>query len=183
MVKAGRNDDVNKVIMELGRLLRAALSKNAYASVTEEIQHARAYITIQQFRYGSRASFEVTCSGELDRFRMPKMVLQPLVENAILHGVENSMEHCAVSVSVAEGEDSIHLKVQDTGQGMTPEHLEAVRAFTAKPKGHGIGLKNIRERLEMAFGKECVFRIDSEIGRGTAVFIRIPKRTEEELHG
>lgn len=183
MVKAKRNEDANQVIMELGRLLRAALSKDAYTPVAEDVRHAQAYITIQKFRYGKRASFEVACTGELDRFMMPKMVLQPLVENAILHGVEDSLEHCIVSVSVVELENTIRLEVRDTGPGMAKEHLEAVRNFTAKPRGHGIGLKNIKERLEMAFGDQCRFSIDSEEGKGTSVRIEIPKRQEGELHG
>lgn len=183
MVKAGKNDDANKVIMELGGLLRAALSREAYTTVAQDIRHAQAYITIQQFRYGSRASFQVECSGEQERWRMPKMVLQPLVENAILHGVEDSLEHCTVTVSAAEREHSIYLEVRDTGPGMTGERLEAVRNFTAKPKGHGIGLKNIKERLEMAFGEKCRFHIGSEPGKGVTVSIEIPKCEEGELHG
>lgn len=183
LVKAGKNDDANKVIMELGGLLRAALSKEAYTSVAQDVQYARAYITIQQFRYGSRASFVVEYAGELERYAMPKMVLQPLVENAILHGVEDSMKHCAVTVSAVEEEKVIRLEVRDTGPGMTGERLEAVRNFTAKPRGHGIGLKNIKERLEMAFGSRCRFAIDSEQGKGTVVRIEIPKCQEGELHG
>lgn len=183
MVKAGKNEDANKVIMELGQLLRAALSKETYTSIAQDVQHCRAYITIQQFRYGSRASFSVTCSGDLEHYFLPKMVLQPLVENAILHGVENALHHCNVSVLVEEEEQAIHLEVRDTGPGMTPERLEAVRNFTAKPWGHGIGLKNIKERLEMAFGDKCRFQIDSELGKGTAITILIPKQKEGEFHG
>lgn len=183
MVKAGKNDDANQVIIELGQLLRAALSKEAYTTVAEDIQHAKAYITIQQFRYGSRFSFELNCAGELERYQMPRMVLQPLMENSILHGVEDSLKHCVVSISAVEREQTIQLEVQDTGPGMTQERLEAVRNFTAKPKGRGIGLKNIKERLEMAFGDQCRFEIDSEPDKGTTITIEIPKREKEELHG
>lgn len=183
MVKAGQNENANKVIVELGQLLRAALSKEVYTSVAEDIRHTQAYITIQQFRYGKRATFEVNCVGELERYMLPQMVLQPLVENAILHGVEDALKHCNVYVSAIEKEQTIQLEVRDTGPGMTEEHLAAVRSFTAKPKGHGIGLKNIKERLGMAFGNECRFCIDSELGKGTTVRIKIPKRQEGELSG
>jgi len=183
MVKAKQNENANKVIVELGQLLRAALSKAVYTSVAEDIRHTQAYITIQQFRYGKRATFEVNCTGELEKYMLPKMVLQPLVENAILHGVEDALEQCTVSISAAEKEQTIHLEVRDTGPGMTEEQLAAVRNFTAKPKGHGIGLKNIKERLEMAFGDQCRFSIDSKLGMGTTVQIEIPKRQEGELSG
>lgn len=183
MVKANRNDDASKVIVELGQLLRAALSKEAYTSVAQDIEQVRAYITIQKFRYGSRASFSVWCEGELERYMLPKMVLQPLVENAIYHGIDNVLERCEVSVSALEKENHIFLEVRDTGPGMDRERLTAVRNFTAKPRGHGIGLKNIKERLELAFGSECVFAINSAPGEGTTVAITIPKREEAELHG
>lgn len=183
MVKAGQNDNANKVIMELGQLLRSALSKKDYVSVAEDIQHTRAYITIQQFRYGKRASFDVDCSGTVEEYMLPKMVLQPLVENAILHGVEDALKHCTVTVSVIEEKDTLRLEVQDDGPGMSQERLEAVRNFTAKPKGHGIGLKNIKERLEMAFGEDCTFHIDSALDQGTTVRIVVPKKREGELHG
>lgn len=183
MVKAGQNDNANRVIVELGQLLRSALSKKDYASVAEDIQHTRAYITIQQFRYGKRASFEVDCSGTVEEYMLPKMVLQPLVENAILHGVEDALKHCTVTVSVIEEKDTLRLEVQDDGPGMSQERLEAVRNFTAKPKGHGIGLKNIKERLEMAFGEDCTFHIDSALDQGTTVRIVVPKKREGELHG
>ena len=183
MVKAGQNDHANKVIVELGQLLRAALSKKDYVSVAEDLQHTQAYITIQQFRYGKRATFQVDHAGALEEYMLPKMVLQPLVENAILHGVDDALKHCTVSVTAAEETDSIRLTVQDDGPGMSEDRLDAVRSFTAKPKGHGIGLKNIRERLEMAFGEGCSFRIDSVPDQGTTVQIVIPKKREAELSG
>ena len=183
MVKAGQNDNANKVIVELGQLLRAALSKKDYVSVAEDLQHTQAYITIQQFRYGKRATFRVDHDGALEEYMLPKIILQPLVENAILHGVEDALEHCTVSVTVSEETDAIQLMVQDDGPGMSEERLDAVRSFTAKPKGHGIGLKNIKERLEMAFGEDCTFRIDSTLGQGTTVQIVIPKKREADLNG
>ena len=82
-----------------------------------------------------------------------------------------------------EETETIRLIVQDDGPGMSEERLDAVRSFTAKPKGHGIGLKNIRERLEMAFGEACSFRIDSVLNQGTTVQIVIPKKREAELSG
>lgn len=114
---------------------------------------------------------------------LPKMVLQPLVENAIYHGVEDAIEHCTISVSALEKADMILLEVSDDGRGMSEERLAAVRNFKAKPRGHGIGLKNIKERLEMAFRGDCSFVIDSKLGQGTTIRIQIPKKKVSELDG
>ena len=181
MVKANHNEDAGKVIIELGYLLRASFAKEALTTVAADVQFVKSYTTIQQFRYRSRAEFTLETAGNLDVYLIPHMTLQPLVENAIYHGVENSLERCQVTVKVLEEENSIFLEVTNTGPGMTPEELEAVRNFTVKPKGHGIGLNNIRERLKMAF-QDSEFSIESQLHEGTAVRIRIPKLKRGETN-
>lgn len=181
MLKAGRNEDSRKMIVELGNLLRAAFAKDLYTTVEEEIQTVKSYITIQQFRYGKRAEFVVEEKGNPGMYQVPRMILQPLVENAIYYGLDNMLECCQIKVVVEEEEDAVCLMVSDTGKGMTEEELEAVRKFEFQPKGHGIGLKNIRERLKMT-DENSEFVIDSKSGKGTIVRIRIPKtvRNKEE---
>jgi two-component system sensor histidine kinase YesM len=105
------------------------------------------------------------------------MILQPLVENAIYYGVDNSLKTCLVRLRAVEEADTILFAVEDTGPGMAKEELEKVRNFTVKPKGHGIGIKNIYERLKITYEK-FEFAIDSEEGVGTKIQIRIPKVTE-----
>lgn len=175
MLKAGRNEEAGKMILELGNLLRAAFAKDLYTTVEEEVETVKSYITIQQFRYGKRAEFTVEKLGNPDSYEVPRMILQPLVENAIYYGLEAMLDICRIEVLVKEEEDSIFLQVSDTGRGMTKEELQAVRAFTFQPKGHGIGLKNIRERLNM-IDENSEFEIDSELGVGTKVIIRISKK-------
>lgn len=175
MVQANRGEDAQKVIIELGQMLRASFAKEPLTTVTAEVQLVKSYIAIQQFRYRNRAKFTVEIQGKPGAYRVPHMTLQPLVENAIYYGVENSLVCCEVTVRVREEKETILLEVANTGPGMTPEELDAVRNFTVKPKGHGIGLKNIRERLEMVCpGSE--FRIESRLDKGTIVRIRVPKR-------
>ncbi|MGN1141577.1 MAG: sensor histidine kinase [Oliverpabstia sp.] len=177
MVKAGRNEDAGKMIMELGLLLRASFAKELYTTVEEEAQTAQSYITIQKFRYNKRAEFFVRTEGELSRYKMPRMILQPLIENAINYGVEQSLDICRIDVEVIEEENDIFLQVSDTGAGMIEEELEAVRNLAFVPKGHGVGLKNIRERLDATY-ENSQFQIESALGKGTVVTIRIPKEKE-----
>lgn len=174
MIRVKRNDDAAKMIVVLGDTMRGAFSNKQYVTLREEIRLVENYITIQEFRYTKRAVFEISATGNLDEYQVPHMFIQPLVENAIYYGVENSLETCKVSVKVEEQEQDILIEVTDTGSGMAPEELEAVRNFTVMPKGNGIGLKNIYERLCIIY-ENPVFTIESEEGKGTAVTIRIPK--------
>lgn len=179
LVRAGRSQEAGMMIMRLGDLLRAAFSKKAYATVEEEVGLVKSYIAIQEIRYRSRAEFTVDVSGELSPYVIPRMTLQPLVENAISYGVDPSPETCRITVTVREEENDIFLEVRDTGPGMTADELEDVRNFRIKPRGNGIGLNNIQERLKIVY-EESEFRIDSAPGEGTVVQIRIPKKREEE---
>lgn len=177
MVKAGRNEDAGKMIVELGMLLRSTFVNAPYALVDEEVRMVKSYIEIQRFRYQNRAEFEVNTEGKLEKYMVPRMILQPLVENAIYYGVDNSAEKCLVRLRVVEEMDTILFTVEDTGPGMEKEELEKVRNFTVKPKGYGIGIKNIYERLKITY-EEFEFSIDSWVGVGTKIQIRIPKVTE-----
>lgn len=181
MVKGRRNDDAGKVIIELGKLLRASFAKDPYTTVADELEVAKGYIVIQQYRYQNRAEFEVLAEGNLDRYMIPRMILQPLIENAIYYGVDASLEGCRITVRVKEEQDAILLEVEDTGPGMEPDELERVRNGTAVPKGHGIGIKNIRERLKITY-EDSDFSIESQKGHGTKIQIRIPQIISEVNH-
>lgn len=179
LVRAGRDQEAGMMIMQLGDLLRAAFSKKPYATVEEEVGLVKSYIAIQEIRYRNRVEFTVDAQGELAPYVIPRMTLQPLVENAITYGVDQAPDICRITVTVREEEKDIFLEVRDTGPGMTPDELEDVRNFRIKPRGNGIGLNNIRERLKIAH-EESLFYIDSTPGEGTVVQIRIPKKRGEE---
>lgn len=174
MILARKNEEAAEMTVALGTILRAALNKQQYVTLEEELDSLRKYITIQEYRYRKRVVFSVE-SETSGQYLIPHMTLQPLVENSIYHGVERMLTPCRISIGVKEEEERIAITVSDNGPGMTEEELEAVRSFTAEPKGHGIGLKNIYERLKMAFDQEADFKIDSACGNGTTVTIRIPK--------
>lgn len=178
MIRAGENEKAGRMIVELGTLLRASFDANPYTTVEEETAMLRSYINIQQYRYEDRASFTVHKTGNLDNYVMPRMTLQPLVENAIFYGADMMQDICRIDVTIEEEEQHIRFEVRDNGPGMTEEELAAVQSFTVKPKGHGIGLKNIYERLNIIF-ETFEFQIDSKQGMGTSIVIRVPRQTAE----
>lgn len=169
LVKAGNREDACKMIVSLGDILRAALSPRQNSTAAADVQLANSYIAIQQLRYKSRAHFTLTSSGELEQWYLPHFTLQPLVENAIHYGVEDSDEVCEINVTARADGDALTLIVHNTGVPIAPERLAEIRTFTVKPQGHGIGLKNIYERLSMLY-QDFVFDFDSD-ATGTTVRI------------
>ena len=169
LVKAGNREDACKMIVSLGDILRAALSPRQNSTAAADVQLANSYIAIQQLRYKSRAHFTLASSGELEQWYLPHFTLQPLVENAIHYGVEDSDEVCEIHVTAQADRDTLTLVVHNTGVPIAPERLAEIRTFTVKPQGHGIGLKNIYERLSMLY-ENFVFDFDSD-ETGTTVKI------------
>lgn len=171
LVKAGNREDACKMIVRLGDILRAALSPRQNSTAAADVQLANSYIAIQQLRYKSRAHFTLTSSGELEQWYLPHFTLQPLVENAIHYGVEDSDEVCEINVTARADGDALTLIVHNTGVPIAPERLAEIRTFTVKPQGHGIGLKNIYERLSMLY-EHFGFGFDSD-ETGTTVTITL----------
>ena len=167
------------MIVELGVLLRASFDENPYTTVEKEIDMLKSYIEIQRQRYEDRAEFIIKEAGNPGEYIMPRMILQPLVENAIFYGADMMAEICYIDITVTEEAKSILFEVKDNGPGIKPEELQKVRNFTVKPKGHGIGIKNIYERLRITYDV-FDFTIDSEEGQGTTIRIRVPKQKAEE---
>ena len=181
MIRAKRNEEASKMIVELGEILHYSFSQLPYASVTDEINIIKSYITIQQSRYQGRIVFVVTTNGDLEQYIMPRMIVQPLIENAISYGAEPCLDLCTITMRVTEVQDEIVMQVEDNGVGMSKEELEAVRRLDFKPKGHGIGIRNIVERLRMDDDKNS-FNIDSEVGKGTVITIKLQKKTGENTN-
>lgn len=179
MTQSGEIKEAGHMLIELGELLRASFAKKHYTTVESDLQLARNYMNIQKLRYEDRVEFTVDVKGNLNNYVIPHMTIQPLVENSIQYGVENT-EYCRICIRVWEEEKTILIQVLDNGPGMGAEELENVRNFTATPKGNGIGLRNIKERLEMTYSN-CEFTIDSQIQMGTCVTIRVPKVGEDSI--
>lgn len=182
LVRAGDREDACRMIVSLGDILRAALSPRDNSTAAADVQLARSYIDIQQLRYKNRAVFTLTAEGDLEHWYLPHFTLQPLVENAIHYGVEQSETICHMDVCAVAAGGVLTLTLHNTGAPVPPERLAAIRAFTVKPQGHGIGLKNIYERLAMLY-RDFTFDFDSTAQAGTTVRIvlRQEERREESI--
>ncbi len=182
MVQLGHDKDAGRVVVQLGKLLRASFDRNPYASAREELEMLKNYIAIQEYRYRDRVTFFVEEKGALEEFTVPRMMLQPLVENALNYGADRMQGPCTIRVEAEASDQYLSVGIHDNGPGVDAEKLEAMRSFTVQPEGHGIGLKNIHERLEICY-EHYDFSMNSSPGEGMHIMLRLPRKTKDLQHG
>lgn len=177
MVEGERNDDAVFMISQLAKLFRISLSKGrTVISIKDELQHAESYMNIQKVRYKNAFSVLFDVDPSIYSCCTVKLILQPILENAINYGV-SSMDDCGEIIVKGRQENGIIiLSVEDNGLGMSEEEVEFLLTDSNRvPKhGSGIGLVNVNNRIQILFGKEYGISVQSEPDEGTTVSIRIP---------
>ncbi|NNV03170.1 MAG: sensor histidine kinase [Brevibacillus sp.] len=181
MVGIGKNEDVITTITALSKLFRISLSKGKnIITVQEELEHVRNYLVIQKMRYKNKFTYEITAQDEVLPCKTLKLLLQPIVENAIYHGIEPLADQGRITVSAERSDGDILFRVRDNGLGIPPHVLEQIGSGQIKSKdGSGVGIKNVHERIRLFFGEAYGLSIESDEETGTTVTIRIPMITEE----
>ena len=180
--KINQQTEISQMIESLGNLLRNAMSDQQHlVTVNEELKLIQDYIHIQKVRFGSRLDFEIELDRRWEQLLIPKLILQPLVENAINHGLEQMIEPCTIRITATESGAFLFLKVEDNGPGIPPDLLRKLQMQETKPDNLGIGLKNIDERLKLVYGKEYGLTLTSQVGAGTRVMVKIPKEKVENV--
>ncbi|NQX71165.1 sensor histidine kinase [Paenibacillus alba] len=177
----GRARDVQRTTKALADFYRVALSKGRETiTLEEEVHNVKDYLSIQRIRYSDVFTFEFDMHNEVLAGLIPKLTIQPLVENAIYHGLKTkgSLGLLKVTGEIVEGK--IRIIVSDDGVGMPPERLEAL---VSKPETEqeavGYGLRNVKDRIQLYFGEEYGLQIESQLGQGTKVTLWLPFQSEE----
>lgn len=185
MIENEKPDQAVKAVTALARFFRISLSRGkSIITVKDELEHVRIYLMIQHMRFKNRFSYTIEAEDEVLELASLKLMLQPLVENAIYHGMEFMDGDGEIFISAwKEGED-LYLKVSDNGLGMTEEQV--ARLFSDTPhtgssRGSGIGVKNVNERIRLYFGSEYGLSIESEPDEGTVVTIHLPAVAYSEI--
>ena len=176
------NVEVSEMMDRLSAVLRYALDKADQASsLYEELESIRNYFYIQQKRFGDRILFRIDMGNDVPNIRMPAIILQPLVENSIIHGVGDVTEQGEIIIKLRRENERVNIHVEDNGVGMKAEQLEELLAEifdqdqVKKDEGRiGLGLKNVYRRLLAYYGTELRFSVESEEDCGTIVTINIP---------
>jgi two-component system sensor histidine kinase YesM len=170
----------------LGDMFRYSIKINRdLVMLKEELGHVHNYMTIQSFRYGDKIRLETDIPEELETFPMLKLILQPIVENAVYHGIEKKKGQGAVRIRAWEQDGGISVEVRDDGVGIPPDRLVEVRDMLRRPAGfeeldpgnndaRSIGMYNVHARIALYYGPAYGIEVDSEENRGTTVRIRLP---------
>ena len=190
--ESGKGDEVVRLTRSLSDFFRISLSSGAdWIPVSQELKHVSAYLSIQKTRYRDILDFEVDQPEDLEEIYMLKLLLQPLVENALYHGIKNKRGGGKISVKVTRVNRVMTFTVADTGKGMTPEQLKeleetlqaeipASQASLEPGKHSGFGMRNVDMRIRLYYKKQTGLLIQSG-PEGTEVSFSIPIRTREEI--
>ena len=180
MCEQGQNADAVRMVHALARLFRISISKgHELIPIAREIEHAESYLQIQKYRYKNRFTYHFEVDPGCLDYLCNKITLQPIIENAINHGLDLMVEEGHITVEVCPDGQDILFRVRDDGVGMTPEQVAAI--LNKGPSDRtGIGIKNVNDRLKIYFGKQYGLRIDSVPDEGTCVEIRMPKVRQED---
>jgi|GEM_PF-1840413 len=181
LVKTNQNAKASEMIMATGRLLRFGLYRgNQIISVAEELEHVGAYVRIQEIRYHARVRVDLQYEEGIERYRMPKFLLQPVVENAFEHASSQD-KPLSLAVRLARvGDSHLSIRVEDDGVGIPEDRLASIRERLAHhtPSDH-IGLLNVHERIRLFYGADYGLDIRSVWGEGTVVTLTLPLIKED----
>ncbi len=178
LAEAGDQKRVVSMVGNLSDFFRTSLNQGKdIISIREELAHVRSYLEIQQVRYQDILRYEITVPEDLYEYKIPKITIQPLVENALYHGIKNKRGQGTITITGERSENGFVLYVRDNGIGMTQERLNEVRAGIQKLSYTGkeiYGLYNVNERIRLNFGGTYGISIESTYGEGTCVSISLP---------
>ena len=171
-------------VTALARFFRLSLGKGKnIVTVKDEIDHVKNYLMIQHMRFKNKFDYEFDIAEDVLELPSLKLMLQPLVENAIYHGMEFMDGDGMIMVKAWRKEDELYLSVADNGLGMTEDKVEMIltgKSTSGNGRGSGIGVKNVNERIKLYFGEAYGLTIDSEPDEGTTVIIHLPAKDEKE---
>lgn len=177
MAEGNKSREVVVMTSALAKLFRSSISKGEeLVAIRTEIEHITNYLMIQKMRYKNKLDYHIEITDSMLEYRIIKIILQPLVENAIYHGIKMKQGPGLIRITSEETETDIILIVEDNGNGMDETKLKSLFLQTAATEGgRGMGVRNVHERLKLYYGAQHGLTYNSTLGVGTTVYIRIPK--------
>lgn len=180
MCEQGKTDDAVKMVSALAKLFRISISRgHELISIKDEVKHAESYLIIQSYRYKNQFKYTFNIDSAIEDCLINKITIQPLIENAIYHGLDRMVDEGEIKIDVnVDLNGDILIDVSDNGVGMTAGQCEKILKKEHSDSS-GIGIKNVNDRLKIYFGDNYGISIRSELDVGTTVTVRIPQLREE----
>ncbi len=179
LIEAEKSEAAEKMVSDLSDFFRHTLSNGKdIVSLEDERKQVTSYLQIQQVRYKDILTYSIDIEDEVLGKMLPKLTLQPLVENALYHGIKEKRGGGSIKVKGAKFGDEIIIKVTDDGAGITPERLVELRNAMNGEERVGFGLVTVHERLKLFFGTAAGLEVESVIGEGTTITVHIPDKEE-----
>lgn len=193
MAKINGQQEIGQSIYLLGRLIRESISrKRDFIALREEIQFIRDYLTLQGITYESRLQVKYEIEESALEWIVPRFILQPILENAIIHGIEKKSGVGIIHIRCCDKGEHLMLEVEDNGVGIREDMIQALLreeeyALTAADSGSGsggtrVGVRSVHKRLRILFGADYGIEIRSELHQGTRIIIKLPKTGKEDIH-
>lgn len=181
MCEEGKTDEAVLMVNALAKLFRISISRGQeIIPIDKEVQHADCYLQIQKFRYTNHFDYKFEVEESCKNYLCNKITLQPLIENALYHGLD-MVDEGKITIRIFEDGEDVRMEVEDNGIGMSEEQV-AELFVNDGTDNHGIGVKNVNDRIKIYFGDKYGISVKSELDVGTCVSIRIPKITEESKY-
>ena len=182
LIEADKQQEAVEMVANLSSFFRHSLSKGEdVITLAEEERHVRSYLQIQHARYQDIMEYILDIDPGLHDAMLPKLTLQPLVENALYHGIKLKRAKGTIRITATLADGCVLLRVEDNGVGITPQRLAQLRDAMERQERVGFGLSAVNQRLRLQFGPEYGLRLDSEEGQGTTVTARIPYVRKEAI--
>ncbi|MGG3924456.1 sensor histidine kinase [Metabacillus fastidiosus] len=173
MAEFNNSEKVIEMTKALAQFFRLSLSGgNELTTVENELDHVRQYLFIQKERYGDKLNYTIECDESLLKIQIPKIILQPIVENALYHGIRGLSRQGYIEISAKKSGENLLFTVKDNGEGFDLKQLD-VKHANKRMKLGGVGIKNVDERIKLYYGNDYGIMIDSAIDKGTTVMITV----------
>ncbi len=173
--------DISNAISSLATILRYAIvNSNAEVTVREEAEWLKKYIYLQQYRMKNSFSCSIFVAPDVQEALIHKLLLQPFVENAIVHGFDKDKEDAVIKLHIERFEDMTQIRIEDNGHGMDDELIDKINSGVYEDSGSGIGMRNAATRLEMYYRKEGKLLVEKVSPKGTRIIISIPYRIKSD---
>ncbi|WP_083609550.1 sensor histidine kinase [Paenibacillus sp. P3E] len=181
LAERGKTDEVVTMIQSLSKFFRISLSKGKnMITMQEELDHIRHYLVIQSFRFKNKFRYEIKAQDEVLTYQTIKLILQPIVENALYHGIEMMPDEGLITITAELQEGMIVIRISDNGLGMNQETLKTILSGGKTSGGSGVGVRNVNERIGLVYGREYGLTFESEIEEGTTVTVIFPAVRAQE---